>query len=62
MDDSETPPATEARLLPVASGRRYGRAHVLDVLEERFSRPVAEEWEVLRHRGTAVQAAAKATA
>ncbi|WP_053804487.1 nuclear transport factor 2 family protein [Streptomyces rimosus] len=28
-----------------ASGRRYGRAHVLDVLEERFSRPVAEEWE-----------------
>ncbi|MFH8753167.1 hypothetical protein ACH4GK_38865 [Streptomyces rimosus] len=97
MDDSGTPPATEARLPPVlealaareplfhrpeygtaradfermtapdfwevgASGRRYGRAHVLDVLEERFSRPVAEEREVPHHRGTAVQAAAKATA
>ncbi|MFD7661957.1 DUF4440 domain-containing protein [Streptomyces sp. NPDC059788] len=28
-----------------ASGRCYGRAYVLDVLEERFRDPVAEEWE-----------------
>ncbi|WP_158717043.1 hypothetical protein [Streptomyces rimosus] len=44
-----------------ASGRRYGRAHVLDVLEKRFSRPVAEEWEALHHQGTPVQAATKTT-
>ncbi|MEN2422644.1 hypothetical protein AABB02_31615 [Streptomyces rimosus] len=65
MDDSETPPATEARILPVleALAAREPLFHrILDVLEKRFSRPVAEEREVLRHRGTAVQAAAKATA
>ncbi|MBX9396164.1 DUF4440 domain-containing protein [Streptomyces sp. TRM72054] len=28
-----------------ASGRRYSRAHVLDVLEERYKEPPVEEWE-----------------
>ncbi|MFG2533554.1 DUF4440 domain-containing protein [Streptomyces sp. NPDC048516] len=28
-----------------ASGRRYSRAYVLDVLEERYKSPPAEEWE-----------------
>jgi hypothetical protein len=28
-----------------ASGRRYSRAHVLDVLEERFKHPAEDTWE-----------------
>ncbi|MGW1910408.1 hypothetical protein ACWCQS_06550 [Streptomyces sp. NPDC002076] len=30
-----------------ASGRRYSRAHVLDVLEERHKEPPAEEWTLV---------------
>ncbi|HWW99403.1 DUF4440 domain-containing protein [Collimonas sp.] len=28
-----------------ASGRRYSRAHVLDILEDRQAKPVEENWE-----------------
>ncbi|WP_043269044.1 DUF4440 domain-containing protein [Streptomyces sp. CT34] len=33
-----------------ASGQRYDRAHVLDVLEERHKDPPAEEWEAAEFR------------
>jgi hypothetical protein len=40
-----------------ASGRRYSRAHVLDVLEELYREPPngAGEWKILYHQGTPVR-------